>query len=311
MIETGWDEYRGWAARARQLQANLRKWNVASLVCIVAAAIFGGFAVQLKDTDPWGSALAAAAAIAAAIAPVIGREIMSSGVEKKWIRARALAEAIKSQCYRVAAGLPPFDGGDSGERFIAWRDDVTRIAPAEGLIPLEDPVPAEGDKRRPVSGMDVGWYLENRVVNQQGYYNKGRREHEAAAGRLRLLNIGAAVVAAILAALGASKIAGNSGIEFAAWAGVFVTISAAILAVGLLDRRASLAAQYGAMAIALGRLKEWQAATRSDLKALVDRTESLLTAEHAAWAQSMAQAKLEPKPDAKSESKAKPGSPKS
>src|SRR5688500_16636526 len=105
MIETGWDEYRGWAARSRQLQGQLRSWNLASLLGVVAAAIFGGLAVQLKDTDPWGSALAAAAAVAAAIAPIVGREIMSSGVEKKWIRARALAEAIKSQCYRVAACL--------------------------------------------------------------------------------------------------------------------------------------------------------------------------------------------------------------
>jgi hypothetical protein len=306
MIETGWDEYRGWAARSRQLQASLRKGNVASLACVTAAAFFGGLAVQLKDSDPWGSAIAALAAVAAALAPVIGREIMSSGVEKKWIRARALAEAIKSQCFRVAAGLPPYDGGDAAERFIAWRDEVTRVAPAEGLVPLDDPVPPGGeDKRRPAPGMDAGWYLENRVANQQRYFTEKQREHEAVARRLRLLNIVAALAAAALAALGASKVAENSGIEFAAWAGVFVTISAAILAVGLLDRRHSLAAQYGAMAIALGRLKEWQKATGADLKALVERTESLFTAEHAAWAQSMAQAKSEVKAETKPEKPAK------
>lgn len=311
MIETGWDEYRGWAARARQLQARLRKWNLASLVCVAAAAFFGGLAVQLKDSDPWGSAVAALAAVAAALAPVVGREIMSSGVEKKWIRARALAESIKSQCYRVAAGLAPYDGADKAERFIAWRDEVTKVAPAEGLIPLDDPVPAEGDKRRPGPGMEVDWYLENRVSNQQTFFSNGRRRHEDAAGRLRALNIAAAIAAAALAAIGASKLAEGTGIEFAAWAGVFVTISAAILAVGLLDRRASLAAQYGAMAIALGRLKEWQEATRADLKALVDRTESLLTAEHAAWAQSMSAAKVEAKVEAKPESKPKTEPPKS
>lgn len=297
MIETGWDEYRGWAARARRLQADLRRWNLASLLCVTAAAFFGGLAVQLKDRDTAGSVIAGLAAVAAALAPVIGREIMSSGVEKKWIRARALAEAIKSQCYRVAAGLPPYDGTDSAERFIAWRDEVTKVAPAEGLVPLDDPAPSEGDKRRPATAMDSAWYLERRVEDQRKFFANGQRRHEAAAGRLRLLNIAAALAAAALAAIGASKLGDATGIEFAAWAGVFVTISTAIVAVGLLDRRASLAAQYGAMAIALGRLKEWQEATQADLKALVDRTESLLTAEHAAWAQSMSPARAEAKGD--------------
>ncbi|HEY5721505.1 MAG TPA: DUF4231 domain-containing protein [Allosphingosinicella sp.] len=312
MIETGWDEYRGWAARSRQLQDRLRKWNIASLLCVVLAAVFGGLAVQLKDADPWwGSAVAAAAAVAAAIAPVVGREIMSSGFEKRWIRARALAEAIKSQCFRVAARIPPYDGEDWAERFIAWRDEMTKVAPAEGLTPLADPVPAAGDERRPAPGMDIGWYLAKRVEGQRVYYTDKQKEHEDAAGLLRAVNIGAAVAAAVLAALAASRIAEGSGIEFAAWAGVFVTISAAILAVGLLDRRASLAAQYGAMAIALGRMKEWQKATNADLKALVDRTESLLTAEHAAWAQSMSQAKVEAKAEGKTDSKPKADSQKS
>jgi hypothetical protein len=293
MIDAGWDEYRGWAARARKLQADLRRWNMASLLCAVAAAIFGGLAVQLKDVNPWGSGLALAAAVAAAITPLVGREILSSGVEKKWIGARALAESIKSQCYRVAAGLPPWDGPDAGIRFMDWRADATGGAAQKGIVPLDDPVPPEkGDKRRPGPGMDEAWYLEHRVRDQRAYFATARDRNERAAGRLRWLNIAASLAAAGFAAAGAARY------PVTAWAGVFVTISAAIVAVGLLERRHTLAAQYGAMAIAMGRIEEWREATKAGLAALVDRTEALLTAEHAAWAQSMAQTGGEAKPAA-------------
>jgi len=30
MIDAAWDEYRGWAARARELQGKLRRWNLAA-----------------------------------------------------------------------------------------------------------------------------------------------------------------------------------------------------------------------------------------------------------------------------------------
>jgi multidrug transporter EmrE-like cation transporter len=102
MIETAWDEYRGWAARAQELQYSSKKWNTAALITVAAAAIFGAVATQTAGT-PVGQAFTLLAAIAAALTPVLGREILAVGNEAKWIRSRATAEAIKSECFRFAA----------------------------------------------------------------------------------------------------------------------------------------------------------------------------------------------------------------
>jgi len=60
-----------------------------------------------------GRALAFLAAVAAAKAPILGREILSVDSEARWIRARATAEAIKSECFRFAAQLGDYAGSSA------------------------------------------------------------------------------------------------------------------------------------------------------------------------------------------------------
>ena len=65
------------------------------------------------------------------------------------------------------------------------------------------------------------------------------------------------------------------------------TITVAVMAYGLLDRRQYLAATYGAMATRLSRIKEMFSEATVDLAALVTTTEDLLQTEHAAWSEQM------------------------
>ncbi len=107
MLRTAWNAYRGWAKRARDLQAAAGRWNLVALACVVLAA-FCGAATSLVPAapDPWnalGTWLASAAAVAAAVGAYLGREILGSGKEGGWIQARATAEGIKSECFRYAA----------------------------------------------------------------------------------------------------------------------------------------------------------------------------------------------------------------
>ena len=39
MLRQAWNEYRGWAKWARDLQAS--RWNLAALVCVIIAAVCG------------------------------------------------------------------------------------------------------------------------------------------------------------------------------------------------------------------------------------------------------------------------------
>src|SRR5262245_31204970 len=102
-IQNAWDEYRGWAARARSMQAASRKWNTAAFVCAALAAVFGAAASQTGVNPTVGPVLAVLAAFSAGVIPVLGRDILAVGRESGWIRARATAEALKSECYLFAA----------------------------------------------------------------------------------------------------------------------------------------------------------------------------------------------------------------
>jgi Protein of unknown function (DUF4231) len=90
------------------------------LITVAAAAIFGAVATQTAGT-PVGQAFTLLAAIAAALTPVLGREILAVGNEAKWIRSRATAEAIKSECFRFAARSGIYANADADEAFMGRR----------------------------------------------------------------------------------------------------------------------------------------------------------------------------------------------
>jgi len=283
MIKEAWNEYRGWAKRARTLQASTRRWSRIAFVCSGLAALLGTAAGQVTGSPVLGRALAFAAAVVAAVTPLIGREILSADSEARWIRARATADAIKSECFRFAAQLGDYAGATAKSVFAARRDAIAAPAERAGLTPLGDPVPNEGDARCPPLPLTAPWYIEHRLDEQMRYYAMGQAENERAAARLRTISFTSAIVAAILGVAGS-----NFGQEwFAPWIGVMTTITVAVMAYGLLDRRQYLAATYGAMATRLSRIKEMFSEATVDLAALVTTTEDLLQTEHAAWSEQM------------------------
>jgi len=90
MIEEAWNEYRGWAKRARVLQGSARRWSRASFVCAGLAAILGAAAGQVPGGVALGRALAFAAAVVAAVTPVIGREVLGNVPADVELRGAAL-----------------------------------------------------------------------------------------------------------------------------------------------------------------------------------------------------------------------------
>ena len=74
MIDTAWDEYRAWAARARELQKTSQLWNTLALVAAGTAAVFGAAALQTATHPPIATTLSLAAAIAAGAVPFLARK---------------------------------------------------------------------------------------------------------------------------------------------------------------------------------------------------------------------------------------------
>jgi multidrug transporter EmrE-like cation transporter len=287
MIETAWDEYRGWAARARELQIASKKWNTAALISVVVAAFCGAAATQAAGT-PVGRAFSLLAAIAAALTPILGREIFALGNEAKWIQSRAIGEAIKSECFRFAARSGIYAGADAENRFLARRDELAASTVEAGLAPKSDPAGEKGDKRRPSDSMDPAWYIVNRIDDQITYYSQRQAEHEAAVKRLRYFAFGASAVAAVFGVAGLT-----SQQIFAPWIGTLTTVVTAVAAYGLLDRREYLAASFAAMATGLRRIKD--CAGSLALVDFVTQAEDLMRSEHAAWTERMTQTIAVPK----------------
>jgi hypothetical protein len=277
MIDTAWDEYRAWAARARELQKSSQWWNTAALIAAGAAAVFGAAAIQSAAYPQLATALSLAAAVAAGAVPFLGKEILAMGAEQQWIRARATAETIKSECYRYAARVGTYAGVDRNELFRNRRAALIAEATKIGLSGKN--VGPKDDPGKPPDGLDAAWYDKNRILDQYKYYSDRQEDHESAAKWLRRLTFGASFTAAVLGIAAARYNA------FTPWIGVLTTISAAVAAQGLMSRRQQLAASYSGMASGLRGIRDEIKEIKLD--ELVTRAEDLLQSEHAAWIEHM------------------------
>ena len=299
MIEQAWNEYRGWAKRARSLQAKAGRWNLWAMIALVATGVLGAasgfFGANPTDWFPgwlsdgqFATALACAAAIASALSLYVGRQALAVGAESGWLRARATAEAIKSECFRFAGGIGDYapgkaSDGDAATAFIDRRKAIAARAAGDSLTPEDDPVGPAGDDRRPSRPMTDKWYLTNRIDGQVEFYRQGQEKNEDAYQRLQLWSfIAGAVIAAV------SAIAAVYGARFAAWTGALTTAGAAVSAYGLAERQKYLAASYAAMKANLERLKERYLVGGVTLESLVATAEDLMETEHAAWIDQLA-----------------------
>jgi SMODS and SLOG-associating 2TM effector domain 1/SMODS and SLOG-associating 2TM effector domain 3 len=283
MLRIAWIRYRGWARRARDLQAGAERWNLLALVLVVVAAVCGAATLLTPAApSPWnvlGTWLASAAAVASAAGGYLGREILDSSKEAGWIQARATAEGIKSESYRYAAKAGAYAVAEP-EAAKAFHDRVAALekqATDKSLVRGDDPVPAAGDKREPTAGMTKDWYKTIRIDGQIDYYRKGRADNERMSDHLWRAAFVSGLAAVVLGALGAwARV-------FAPCIGAMTTIAASIAAYGLIDRRKYLVASYAAMQASLERIKALDEASPARLADLVTATEDLLDSEHRAW----------------------------
>ncbi len=286
MIPEGWNRYRAWAKRARTLQAASERDKFLALIAAIVAALFGALAITIpSDWSFLAKGAAILAGFSAAVTPILGRDFLNAGHEKGWILARATAEAIKSECFLLAASAAPYSGPNAAALFSVRLDGLEHNALAERLTPLIDP--AKEDRRRPAgpdgpTPMNLDWYRSERIAEQYVYYQTRYEAHERATKRLRFASLGMAVLGAMFGTVATAGVIG-----FAPWIGFLTTVSATVAAWGYMERRSTLAATYGMMAYRLGALHDRAAATPRSLAEIVTETEDLLRAEHAGWLSEM------------------------
>jgi hypothetical protein len=295
MLRQIWNNYRGWAKLARDTQAEMQRWNLAALILVCAAAVFG--AVASIAPASWSTWVASGATLASALGGYFGKQFVGADKEADRIQARAVAEGIKSECYRYAARSGPYAVGeavDAAKLLMARTDEIAKQATDKDLVREDDPVPTSDDKREPPVPLTTDWYKTSRIQNQIDYYKKGRQENQRAANMLWRVALVAGVAAVVFGALGAWAQ------RYAPWIGTMTTIAASIAAYGLIDRRKYLIASYAAVQSSLERILGLDAEAPSNIADLVTTTEDLLEGEHKAWLPQMLarqhQAPAQPQP---------------
>jgi predicted ATP-binding protein involved in virulence len=277
VLRMAWSAYRGWAKLARDMQSRTQGWNLAALLCVVAAAVFG--AVASVAPNLWSTFAALAAALTSAVGVFLGRHIIGSWSEAKSMQARATAEGIRSECYRYAARAAVYyqlDDAGAAKALAARTAEIAKDATDKGLVRANDPVPASGDRRAPPVPLTTDWYKKNRILDQIAYYQQARKKNQRAA-KERWWVFFAACLAAV--GLGAFGLVAQ---RFAPWIGAMTTIAALIAVYSLIDRRKYLIGSYAAMESNLEGVIRLDADAPMNIVDLVTTTENLFEVEYKA-----------------------------
>jgi hypothetical protein len=277
MLRQAWNAYRGWAKLARDMQAQTQQWNLAALCCVIAAAVFGAVASVAPET--WSAWPAGIATLASALGAYLGRQIVGTGDEAAWIQARAVAEGIKSECYRFAArsGAYAVAGADVAKALADRTAEIAKQAADKGLVRADNPVPPSGDKREPPVPLTPDWYKQGRILDQIGFYRDAREKNQKVVNQLWWVAFAAGLAAVVFGVLG------TWAQQFAPWIGAMTTITASIVAYGLIDRRKYLIGSYAAMQSSLEQILGLDQDAPMSIANLVTATEDLLEGEHKAW----------------------------
>jgi len=283
-LDVGWRDYRGWAAVAGSLQRSYRQQAAWALSITCAAALFGALAsINWPDNGSILIGTSTAAAVLGVFGSVLGRYILDANAQQQWIQARATAEAIKSECYRYAAHCGEYRNKDAAERFRDRVESLSASATSKGLV--LDAGARAAAKGGPSIDMNVDWYRINRLADQRKYYETRSGEHAKTAARLRFAGLGFGLAAGALGAISAAHIVS----WVAPFVGMMTTISASVAAYGALSRQVYLAASYSGMASQIDKLMALHDEGIIADDKLVEAGEDLLTSEHRAWADRVAQ----------------------
>jgi hypothetical protein len=222
-------------------------------------------------------------AILIALSGYFGRELLTPEKETRWARARLLAEALKRECWRYLACVPPYDGGRAHEELRARVEELSRNRG------LERPAVSPREGSSPPTVASIEEYLDQRVVDQAAWYERTAAGQRAQRDRLKLYTflLGAAAVA--LGVVGA-RLPG-----FLAFVPVVTTATAALVAWIQGNRIGATIPLYQETATQL-RLqaaawrdgtREREALSEAQLRgaevALVERCEEIMARENGAW----------------------------
>lgn len=265
-----WEKYRRYALTSRRLKSEWERLQTAFLWMSLMGTIVA--AIGTYSTGFVSPLLAKLAAVSGAILLGVGgylsKDFFAPDKDLAWIKARAIAEAIKSDVFRFAAGVP-LENGKSSEEDL-W-ESVKRMEEEF----QEDLAKGDG-KQAPERGMTLEKYVQARLKDQEAFYGDAKIRALKSAGWFKHLRRGFGVAIVGLGCTAAFAESVNALIV------LFSAIAAIISTYAATTRYEFLWKSYAALERRMRDLIV-EAADAKQHEVFIAQCESELTAEHRTW----------------------------
>ncbi|MEW9529438.1 DUF4231 domain-containing protein [Microbispora sp. NPDC049125] len=254
------------------------------LTCLVLAATFGAFSLDVGRVDT--AAVVAATALASAL--VIEVYLLTAVPDRQWLEARAAAESAKSLTWRYTVGGDPFgwQGDDEHSADLLLLTELTALARDLhncAPIPLSDNDAQVTDAMRRLRALPLEErrrnYIAGRIDDQRSWYRAKASANERRASQW-------SVTLAVLEALGLVAAVLNGVQVFNLdLPGIVGAVGAAGIAWMQTRQHRQLASTYSMAALDLGDVvsrASWPA-TDEEWARFVGQAEDVISREHALW----------------------------
>jgi hypothetical protein len=283
-----WQRYRAWAdfsGRLKKANASGKRYVLMLTIVGTALATLGPFAGVAGPFVSW--VLPGLGAAALTIATFLGKQLLDTKHEEEWTKARAAAEAHKSEANKYLVKVEPYAGSDRETRLTTRIEELSTVG--TGLAP--DTPPGNSPAGMPTAFWTIDEYIKNRLDDQTTYYRSRAAKYTKSMTTGRNISLLLGALAALLSLVtGATP---ERAKLIAAILGVVTTAGGAIGAYFQAGHFEAIALKYRKTADALDILKLHlrAAATPESRGEIILKAETILQAENAAWL-----AEVTPKP---------------
>jgi SMODS and SLOG-associating 2TM effector domain 1/SMODS and SLOG-associating 2TM effector domain 3 len=282
MFHLVWRRYRIWTITSRHLKTVNESWKRRLILLTLAGTACGTlapFAGRWLE-GPWPARIVALlGTVCLALATYLGKELLDSKREERWMRARIAAEVYKSEASKYLVQVAPYEAPDRTARLSARLAELDPLT--KGLVP-EQVSEAETTAGMPGAWWSVDEYVAKRLTEQIDWYRARAGDHTRATAKGRKATLTLGGIAVLLSAVtGATA---SDGTLPAGLLGIVTTAGGAIGGYFQAGHYEALALKYRETADALERRRaEFATAAVPDQHRLVADVEGILQAENAAW----------------------------
>jgi len=273
-----------WSTTAGRMKFRLEVARGWIFTLAIVGAIVATIASQSQDR--FRAYAAIVGAIMLGVGTLLTSRLGNATQNSRWVRARAIAEALKREAFRFAAKASPY-GGDNADSELSKARERIEGGIDDDLAVLLIDVDRLGST--PTTTLSPAEYVEARVAAQIRFYRNAAGDSRRRASRLRtvefLLALAATVMTAVVGMLEKYPVP-DLRFDFAALTAAITTIGGLVLSHIESSRYDFLVMTYGAAARKLEQaLSELDAtgANSQNWSAFVERCESIIANENNSW----------------------------